>query len=67
MAAEGTPVSRIAEVLTEDKVPTPAAHLEAVGGDRYRTYRYHDPCLWSTNTVIGIIGRQEYLGHTVLR
>ncbi|MBP3900569.1 MAG: recombinase family protein, partial [Blautia sp.] len=66
MAAEGVPVTRIAEILTEERVMNPAAHQEVAYGTESRNHRYSDPCLWNNGTVIKIIERQEYLGHTVL-
>ena len=67
MAAEGVPVTRIAEILTEERVLNPAAHQEVAYGTESRNHRYTDPCLWNNGTVISIIERREYLGHTVLR
>lgn len=66
LAAEGVPVTRIAEILTEEKVMNPAAHQEVAYGTESRNHRYSDPCLWNSGTVIRIIERREYLGHTVL-
>lgn len=66
MAAEGVPVTRIAEILTEEKVMNPAAHQEVAYGTESRNHRYSDPCLWNSGTIIRIIERREYLGHTVL-
>lgn len=66
MAAEGVPVTRIAEILTEERVMNPAAHQEVAYGTESRNHRYSDPCIWNNGTVISIIERREYLGHTVL-
>lgn len=66
MAAEGVPVTRIAEILTEERVMNPAAHQEVAYGTESRNHRYSDPCMWNNGTVISIIERREYLGHTVL-
>ena len=66
LAAEGVPVTRIAEILTEEKVMNPAAHQEVAYGTESRNHRYSDPCLWNSGTIIRIIERREYLGHTVL-
>ena len=66
MAADGTPVGVIAETLSKDKVLIPAAHQERTEGMVSRNHTYHDPYRWSTATVVGIIERREYLGHTVL-
>lgn len=66
MAAGGTGISRIAETLTAEKVLIPAAHQEKAEGTESRCHKYYDPYYWNNSTVIGIIERQEYLGHTVL-
>lgn len=66
MAASGNPVTTIAEKLTEEKNLIPSAYLEQAEGQVSRHHNYHDPYHWSNNTVISIIERQEYLGHTVL-
>lgn len=66
LAANATPITRIAEILTEEKVPIPAAYQETAEGTESRNHRYHDPCLWNNGTIISILERQEYLGHTVL-
>ncbi len=66
MAAEGNSVTTIAEKLTEEKILIPSAYLEQAEGQVSRHHNYHDPYHWSNNTVISIIERQEYLGHTVL-
>ena len=66
MAAGGMGISRIAETLTAEKVLIPAAHQEKAEGTESRHHNYYDPYCWNNSTVIGIIERQEYLGHTVL-
>ena len=66
LAANATPVPRITEILTEEKVPIPAAHMETTAGTESRNHKYQDPFRWNTGTVSEIIRRQEYLGHTVL-
>jgi DNA invertase Pin-like site-specific DNA recombinase len=60
----GNGPTKIARMLTEQGIPTPGT-LEYM---RYgRTYRYYPdyPCKWATNTVVHILERREYLGHTV--
>lgn len=66
MAAEGIPTTVIAEKLTEEKILIPAAYQEQTEGLVSRNHSYHDPYHWVNNTVITIIERKEYLGHTVL-
>ena len=67
MAADAVLVTKIAEILTEERVMNPAAHQEIAYGTESRNHRYQDPCLWNNGTIISILERREYLGHTVLR
>lgn len=66
MAADAVPITKIAETLTAERVMNPAAHQEIAYGTESRNHRYQDPCLWNNGTIIRILERQEYLGHTVL-
>ena len=66
MAASGTSIARIAEILREEKVLIPAAYQEKAINQVSRKHDYFDPYFWNTSTVISILERQEYLGHTVL-
>ena len=66
MAAEGMSTTAIAEKLTEEKILIPAAYQEQAEGQVSRNHSYHDPYHWVNNTIINIIERKEYLGHTVL-
>lgn len=66
MAADAVPVGEIVKTLTREKILIPAAHQEKAEGTESRMHNYTDPYAWSNTTVYSIIGRQEYLGHTVL-
>ena len=66
MAAEGMPLSHIADKLSEDKVLIPAAYAKTKPYLQSRSNSYHDPYIWTGTTVGYIIEKQEYLGHTVL-
>ena len=66
MAADAVPITKIAETLTAERVMNPAAHQEIAYGTKSRNHRYQDLCLWNNDTIIRILERQEYLGHTVL-
>ncbi|MCD8337401.1 MAG: recombinase family protein [Lachnospiraceae bacterium] len=65
-AAEGIPMSEIASELTEDKVLIPAAYKEKLTEGNARSHYYHDKYTWTCQAVNSILGRQEYLGYTVL-
>ncbi len=66
LAAEGVPVAQIAEILTEEKVLTPAAYQDQSNTCVSTYHKYQDPYHWRSPSVRGILERQEYLGHTVL-
>ena len=66
MAASGKSVARIAETLREEKVLIPAAYQDQKDNQVSRMHDYFDPYLWDKGTIVAILTRQEYLGHTVL-
>ena len=67
LANEGKSPRAIAELLTEEKVLIPAAHAREYHPEQYNGIKFTDPYLWGMSTIRGILSRQEYLGHTVLR
>lgn len=67
LANEGKSTRAIAEKLTEEKVLIPSAYAKEYHPEQYNGQKYSDPNLWGMSTVRGILERQEYLGHTVLR
>ena len=60
----GNGPTQIARKLTEQNIPTPGT-LEYQRTGSTRRYYPDYPCKWSTNTVVHILERKEYLGHTV--
>jgi len=64
---EGKSPRTIAELLTEEKVLIPAAYAKKYHPEQYNGTKFSNPYLWGTSSVRTILGRQEYLGHTVLR
>lgn len=60
----GNGPTKIARMLTEQGIPTPGT-LEYRRTGSTRRYYPDYPCKWATNTVIHILERKEYLGHTV--
>lgn len=53
--------------MTEEKVLIPAAYAKKYHPEQYNGTKFSNPYLWGTSSVRTILGRQEYLGHTVLR
>ena len=60
----GNGPTKIARVLTEQQIPTPGT-LEYRRTGSTRRYYPDYPYRWATNTVVHILERKEYLGHTV--
>ena len=60
----GNGPTKIARMLTEQNIPTPGTLEYQRTGSTRRYYPEH-PCKWATNTVVHILERKEYLGHTV--
>ena len=56
--------TKIARVLTEQEIPTPGT-LEYRRTGSTRRYYPDYPYKWATNTIVHILERKEYLGHTV--
>lgn len=65
-AAKGIPITKIAQMLTEDKVLIPSAYWERDDSSVARCRNYHDPYLWTPTSVGYILDKEEYLGHTIL-
>ncbi|MDL2258165.1 recombinase family protein [Eubacteriales bacterium OttesenSCG-928-K08] len=65
LTIEGKGPCDIARIFAEDKVERPSYHMTVRG---YAKRGYHDmehPYAWSGNTIGNIIGKPEYMGHTV--
>lgn len=66
MAASGVSPAKIAETLRAEKILIPAAYQDQAVNQVSRKHDYMDPYFWTRSTIISIIERKEYLGHTVL-
>ena len=64
LANDGKSTRAIAEILTEEKVLTPAAYAKEYHPEQYNGNKFTNPYLWAMSTIRNILGRQEYLGHT---
>lgn len=65
MTLEGLGPYQITQILKNDQVPIPAIHMNKFGVGNHRGREIKDPYNWSSATVVGILERREYLGHTV--
>lgn len=66
MAAAGYSYADIANTLKESKILIPSEYAKQSHTKKSGSKKVKDPFAWSITTVIDILDRQEYLGHTVL-
>lgn len=65
MTLEGYGPYQIATRLAADKIEIPAVHLGRHGEGVNQSKKVKDPYGWGSSTVVNILKRREYLGHTV--
>ena len=56
---------QIAQQLTADKVEIPAVHLARHGEGVNKNKTFKNICGWGSSTIVNILKKREYLGHTV--
>ena len=65
LALEGYGPYQIAQQLSADKIELPSVHLARHGEGVNKTKTVKDPFGWGSSTVVQILKRREYLGHTI--
>lgn len=65
MTMEGYGPYQIAQQLTADKVEIPAVHLARHEEGVNKNKAFKDIYGWGSSTIVNILKKQEYLGHTV--
>ena len=65
LTMEGYGPYRISKLLSEAKVEIPAVHLARLDEGVNRTKPVKDPYGWGSSTIVSILKKREYLGHTV--
>jgi DNA invertase Pin-like site-specific DNA recombinase len=65
MTVDGMGPYQIAKKLSEDKVLIPAAHLAQHGEGVNKNKTFKDIYGWGSSTVVHLLKKYEYLGHTV--
>lgn len=65
LCVKGYGPTQIASELTRQKVYNPVYHAASKGIKLPAKQTYDDPYMWRQSTVAHILGRQEYLGHTI--
>ena len=65
LAMESYGPYQIATKLSEEKIEMPAVHLARYGEGVNKNKAFADIYRWSASTIVEILKKQEYLGHTV--
>ena len=65
LTMEGYGPYQIARQLKEQEIEIPAVHLARYNEGVNRTKPVKDPCGWCSSTIVQILKKREYLGHTV--
>ena len=65
LAMEGYGPYQIAQQLSADKVEMPAVHLARYGEGVNKNKTFADIYRWSASTVVEILKKRDYLGHTI--
>ncbi|MGE4353264.1 MAG: recombinase family protein, partial [Oscillospiraceae bacterium] len=65
MTMDGRGPYQIAQQLTADKVEIPAVHLARHGEGVNKNKTFKDIYGWGSSTIVDILKKREYLGHTV--
>ena len=62
---EGFGPYQISQLLKQQEIEIPAVHLARHGEGVNKTKTFKDPCGWGSSTIVHILKKREYLGHTV--
>ena len=65
MTMEGYGPYQIATRLSQEGIEIPSIHLARYGEGVNKNKEVKDPCGWGSSTIVNILKKQEYLGHTV--
>ena len=65
MTMDGYGPYQIAQRLEADKIEMPARHLQRHGAGLHQHRVFKNPYHWGSSTVVNILKKREYLGHTV--
>ena len=65
LTMEGYGPYQISKLLSEAKVEIPAVHLARFHEGVNRTKPVKDPYGWGSSTIVNILKKREYLGHTI--
>lgn len=67
MMAKGNNTGEIARILSSEGILTPSAYAKKYHPDECRQHVEDGYCKWNRTTILEILKRKEYLGHTILK
>jgi len=65
MTLEGYDPYQIANRLSQEKIEIPSLHLSHYGEGVNQSKTFKDPYGWGSSTIVNILKKREYLGHTI--
>lgn len=65
MTIDGMGPYQIAKTLTEERILIPSAYLATHNEGVNKNKKFKDNCGWGSSTVVNILSKREYLGHTI--
>ena len=65
MTMEGKGPYQIAQILSAEKIEIPGVHLARYGEGLHQTRNFKDIYQWGSSTIVNLLKKREYLGHTV--
>ena len=65
MTMDGYGPYQIANRLSQEKVEIPSLHLSHYGEGVNQSKTFKDPYGWGSSTIVNILKKREYLGHTI--
>ncbi|MCD8150411.1 MAG: recombinase family protein [Clostridiales bacterium] len=65
MTLDGMGPYQVCTALEADKVEMPGYHQQKLGVGLHQSREFKNPYHWTSSTVVSILTRREYLGHTV--
>lgn len=65
LTVEGKGPYQISQILEKDRVEIPTVHMAKHGQGVNRNKEIKDPYHWSSSTIVQMLQKREYLGHTV--
>ena len=65
MTMDGYGPYQIANRLSQEKIEIPSLHLSHYGEGVNQSKTFKDPYGWGSSTIVNILKKREYLGHTI--